>query len=93
MIVLNYINFRRLHSAHQTGLLPDDVYETDRAGVGFAFSSDVGFQVIDTFTSSGALRNEAWDIVRESAEQARAYCHDSQNSCLTRYEVVKNGPK
>jgi hypothetical protein len=85
-MVLNYLNFRRIYRAHQSGLLPNEVYEVEKAGVGFAFSSETGRNVIDSFHSSNVLTNEVWEIIRESAEQARAYCLDPKNICLDRYE-------
>jgi hypothetical protein len=84
-MIVNYTNFRRVHRAHQAGLLPDDLYEVERAGVGFSFSSDIGLEVIDVFRSSQSLKNDSWEVVSESAEQARAYCDNSQNACLDRY--------
>lgn len=89
-MVVNYLNFRRIHRAHQSEILPDDIYETEKAGIGFAFSSDIGLDVIESFTSSSVLGNEAWDIIRASAEQARMYCLDRGNICLERYRTARN---
>jgi hypothetical protein len=91
-MVMNYLNFRRIHRAYQSGLLPVDIYETERAGVGFSFSSEIGSKVIEAFSSSNVLDNEVWEIVRKSANQAQAYCLDSQNVCLDRY-ITSRGEK
>ena len=85
-MVANYANFRRIRRAHQSGLLPDDVYEVERAAIGFAFSSDIGLEVIDVFRGSQVLENDSWEVISQSAEQARAYCGDPKNACLDRYK-------
>jgi hypothetical protein len=85
-MLVTYSNFRRVYRAHKNGLIPADLYEVERAGVGFSFSSDIGLEVIDAFRSSKALENDAWNIIGESAEQARAYCLNPQNACLDRYK-------
>ena len=87
LIVISYLHFRRIHRAHQSGLLPDEVYEVEKSGIGFAFASSIGRDVIESFHSSDALRGEVWGIIRESSEQARAYCADPQNICLDRYKT------
>lgn len=85
-MVLNYSNFMRVHRAYLSGLLPEDLYLIEKAGVGFAFSSDVGLAVIESFRAS-ALGNEVWDIIAESAKQAQVYCLDTENICVDRYEA------
>lgn len=87
LILISYLHFRRIHRAHQSGLLPDDVYEIEKSGIGFAFASSIGREVIQSFHSSDALRGEVWGIISESSEQARAYCSDPQNICLDRYNI------
>ena len=89
-MVINYLNFRRIKEAHEAGVLPDDVYETEKAGIGFVFSSDIGQEVIESFTSSSLL-NTAWDDIRESAESARVHCLEPENRCLDRYKTPRNG--
>jgi hypothetical protein len=89
-LTLNYSNFRRIHTAYLTGLIPTHIYEMERAGVGFNFASDIGIGVINIFLSSNELDNETWEVLKESAEQARAYCKVSENICMERYEPLKN---
>lgn len=91
LIVINYLHFRRIHRAHQSGLLPDDVYEVEKSGIGFAFSSAIGQEVIHSFGSNDTLKENVWTIIRESSEQARAYCADQQNVCLDRYKGLQIG--
>lgn len=91
LIVISYLHFRRIHRANEAGLLPDDVYEIEKSGIGFAFSSSVGQEVIESFHASSALRGEVWGIIQESAEQARRYCADNKNPCLDRYESLRTG--
>lgn len=85
-MVGNYVNFRRIHRAYQAGLLPDDLYEVERAGVGFAFASDMGSEVIDIFRGSQSLENDTWSVIDESAKRARVYCDNPENVCLDRYK-------
>jgi hypothetical protein len=92
-MVLNFLNFRRIHRAYQSGLLPDDIYEDETAGIGFAFSSDLGREVIESFNSNDNLESDTWDIIKKSAEQAQAYCRDTKNICLDRYKVSRSDLK
>ena len=80
---------RSIHTAYVRGLITSDIYEFERAGAGFNFASDIGIRVIDVFLASTALDNETWEVLKETAEQARAYCLDSKNICLERYEPLK----
>ena len=88
-MLTTYTNFTSVHLAHQSGLLPTEIYEIQKAGIGFAFSSDIGLDLINIIRSSG-LGENLWEVVRESAEQARAYCTNSQNRCIARYEAVRS---
>ena len=85
-MMLSYMNFMRVHRAHQSGLIPEDLYELERRGVGFAFSSDVGRGVIEIFRASD-LASEVWDIIDQSSKQAQAYCLNSENRCVSRYSA------
>lgn len=87
-MLTNYHNFLRVHLAHQSDMLSDDIYENQKAGVGFAFSSDIGLDLIAIMRHS-SLGDSLWDVVKDSAEQARAYCLDPQNTCVARYEAVR----
>jgi hypothetical protein len=84
----SYNHFQRVHLAYQSGLLPTEVYEFQKAGVGFAFSSEVGLDLI-SLMQAGAMGESLWEVVRVSAEQARAYCLDPQNRCVARYEAAR----
>jgi hypothetical protein len=84
-MIMHYDNFRRQTLAHQSNLLPDDVYEQQTAGIGFVFSSSIGLEIIELFRAS-ALDDEVWEAIGKSASKARAYCLDSNNSCLDRFE-------
>ena len=87
-MLTSYHNFLRVHLAHQSDLLPDDIYEVQKAGVGFAFSSDIGLDLIEIMLHSG-LREDVWEIVKDSAEQARAFCLDPENACVARYAAAR----
>ncbi|NCF21071.1 MAG: hypothetical protein GWP63_22850 [Haliea sp.] len=87
-MLTTYNNFMRVHLAYQSGMLSDDIYEVQKAGIGFAFSSDIGFRVIEIMRPSG-LGENLWDLVKESAVQARTYCLDPQNACIARYEASR----
>ena len=91
-MLTNYHNFSRVHLAHEMDLLPDDVYEIQKTGVGFGFSSDIGLELIDIMRQSG-LREDLWEIVKESAEQARAFCLNPKNACVARYEAARGSDK
>ena len=81
-------NFKRVLHAYKAGLLPKATYETQRAGVGFIFVSDPGLKLIKIFRASN-LDDEAWEILSESATEARSYCREPQNTCLDRYDMLQ----
>ena len=85
---MHYNQFQRTALAHQTGLIPDDIYELQRVGLGFIFSSDIGLEVIALMRASN-LADKSWDVVSESAKLARAYCLNPSNSCVARYEAIR----
>ena len=87
-LLMNYDSFRRQKLAHESGLFPDDVYQQQKDGIGFVFISDAGFELIDLFRAS-ALRDTTWDAIYESAKVAQRYCLDSANSCMARYEAIR----
>lgn len=87
-MLTNYNNFQRVHLAHQSDMLPDAIYDAQKAGIGFAFSSDIGLGLIDIMERSG-MGEDLWGIVKDSAEQARAYCLNPNNSCVPRYEAAR----
>ena len=89
LMIAHYSNFQRVHLAHEAGLLPDDVYEIQKVGIGFGFSSDIGIDLIDIMRVS-AMGESLWDVVRVSAEQARDYCLDPQNRCVARYAAARS---
>jgi hypothetical protein len=88
MMMLQHNNFRRVYIQHQAGLLPDEMYEYERRAVGFSFSSDIGLNLVALFQAS-TVGGEVWDIIGESAKQAKAYCLNPQNACVARYEAAR----
>ena len=88
LMLLQHNNFRRVFIQHQAGLVSDDTYEYERRAVGFIFSSDIGLDLVALFRAS-TLGGEIWEIIGESAEEARAYCLDPKNSCTARYEALR----
>jgi hypothetical protein len=88
LLMGSYNHFQRVHLAYQSGLLPDEIYEFQRVGTGFAFSSDIGLDLINLM-EVGTMGESLWEVVRESAEQARAYCLEPQNRCVARYEAAR----
>jgi hypothetical protein len=89
LMIAHYSNFQRVHLAHEVGLLPDEVYEIQKVGVGFAFSSDIGIDLIEIMRVS-TMGESLWDVVRVSAEQARDYCLDPENRCVARYAASRS---
>jgi len=89
-LLMNYDSFRRQTLAYQAGLLPDSVYEVQKAGIGFVFISDAGLELIDLFRASG-LDDTTWRAVDESAREARKYCLDPSKKCMARYEALRAG--
>jgi hypothetical protein len=87
-MLMHYDNFQRTTLAYESGLITDRLYEMQRIGVGFMFSSDVGSGVIEQMRAS-ELEDEIWNVIGESAKQARAYCLNRQNFCAARYEAAR----
>jgi hypothetical protein len=87
-MLMNYDSFRRQMLAHQADLISDELYEEQKVGIGFVFSSDAGLELIDIFRAS-ALDNAVWKTISESTEAARKYCLDSANKCMARYEAIR----
>ena len=87
-ILMNYDSFRRQMLAHQAGLLSDELYEEQKTGIGFVFSSDVGLDLVEIFRAS-ALDSKVWEAISESAKAARKYCINPANRCLARYEAIR----
>ena len=88
LMMLQHNNFRRVYIQHQAGLLPDDMYEYERRAVGFSFSSDIGLDLVALFQAS-TVGGEVWNIIGESAKQARAYCLNPKNECVARLEAAR----
>jgi hypothetical protein len=87
-LLMNYDSFRRQTLAQKSGLLPDDVYEVQKAGIGFVFISNAGLDLIDLFRASG-LDDKTWEAISASAKEARKYCLNSANRCMARYEALR----
>jgi hypothetical protein len=88
MMLLYASNFKRMYLAYQSGLLSDELFQSEKNAIGFAFSSDIGRNTIDLMRESN-LTDESWRIISESAEQARAYCLNLKNTCAARYEAAR----
>lgn len=88
LLILNHNNFRRMYLQHQSGLISEEMYEYEKRAVGFSFSSDAGLDFV-ALMSASALGDEIWDIIEESATQARAYCLNPENSCVARFESAR----
>ena len=82
-------NIKRILHAYKAGLLPTATYETQRTGVGFVFASDPGLKLIEIFRASN-LDDEAWEILSESAMEARSYCLEPENVCIDRFEMLQS---
>ena len=89
-LMIQYNNFMRIHSAYEEGLIPDHLYETQKWGIGFAFASTVGVRTIEIMQAS-SLDDSVWGAIDEAAKKAQAYCIDSENGCLARYQAAVNG--
>jgi hypothetical protein len=87
-MLMHYGNFQRQFLAHHAGLLPDDIYEQQKAGIGFIFSSEAGLELIDIFRPT-AMDNQTWKVIGVSAKEARTYCQNPANKCMARYESVR----
>lgn len=87
-MLISYDNFRRALLAHESGLIDTQLYDNQRLGVGFMFSSNIGLGVIEQMTKS-SMNDRAWSIIAQSAEQARTYCLNPQNPCAARYEAAR----
>jgi hypothetical protein len=88
VMMLQHNNFRRVYIQHQAVLLPDNMYEYERTAVGFSFSSEIGLNLVALFQAS-TVGGQVWDIIGESAKQAKAYCIDPQNTCVARFESAR----
>ena len=88
LMFLYHSNFKRMHLAHNSGLISDEMFEDEKNAIGFVFSSDVGRRAIDLMRESN-LSDESWNIISQSAEQARIYCLDPKNNCAARYEAAR----
>jgi hypothetical protein len=89
LLYLYQNNFTRIYQAHQAGLVPDDVYATEKSSIGFTFSSDIGLDLIELMQQS-ELGELSWSEVKDSAIKARAYCLNPKHKCAAMYEEVRN---
>ena len=87
-MLMNYDSFQRQMLANQAGLLSDKLFEQQKAGIGFIFSSNVGMELIDLFRAS-ALDSEVWEAISASTKSARKYCLNPANICMARYEAIR----
>jgi hypothetical protein len=78
---LSFNNFERIYRARNLGLIPDDIWESHRAGIGFAFLSELGRDTVRIMLDSG-LNNPMWGVIDQSTKDALAYCLDDNNRCV-----------
>jgi hypothetical protein len=86
-LFLQYNNFMRVHSAYEEGLLSEKLYETEKVGIGFAFSGVVARRTIELMQTA-SMSGDVWKIIGESAEKAQSHCLDPKNRCASRYEAA-----
>jgi hypothetical protein len=69
-------------------MMPDEIYEREKIGTGFVFSSGVGLELIGLMRASG-LQDEVWETIDASSLAARSYCLNPNNRCVARYEALR----
>jgi hypothetical protein len=89
-LMLHWGNLLRTRRAHEAGLVSDDIYDRQLVGAGFMFSSDIGLKLIAIMRAS-SLDDAAWELLSESAENARAFCLNPKNECVARYDATQGG--
>ena len=74
-------NFERIYRARELGLVPDETWESHKAGLGFVFLSEIGREHVRIMADS-SLNNPMWRIIDQSTNDALAYCLNGNNSCV-----------
>lgn len=85
-------NFKRIHLAHQSGLISDEMYTNQKSAVGFVFSSEIGLETIE-FMRASDINDDVWEAIKEPALQARAFCLNSKNTCAARYQAARKNSR
>jgi hypothetical protein len=83
---VNYTQFRQVHQTYLAGLFPEDQWQSQKATIGFGFSSDVGIEYLDILRAS-AMDSDTLDVIHQSALSARDYCKSPDNLCTGRFET------
>ena len=81
-------SFKQSIHDYRAGFLQDEEWQVMKTGIGFAFSSDLGMEMIDIMQAS-SLNDNSWAHIAESAEQARSFCQNPENRCLGRFEAAR----
>jgi hypothetical protein len=84
-----HASFEQTVHDYEAGFLSKEKWETIKTGVGFAFSSDLGLEMLDIMQAS-TLNDASWAYISESAEQARKFCQNPKNRCLGRFEASRH---
>lgn len=74
-------NFERIYRARELELIPDETWESHKAGIGFVFLSEIGREHVRIMLDS-SLNNPMWEIIDQSTNDALAYCLNDNNSCV-----------
>jgi hypothetical protein len=77
-------HFTRMYLAHESGLLPDALWEDQKAIIGFAFLSTVGRNVLYVMSATN-MGDDIWELIKQSTQDAEDYCNSSQDKCMDVY--------
>jgi hypothetical protein len=83
-----HASFEQTLHDYEAGFLSVEKWEKIKTGIGFAFSSDLGFETVDIMLGS-TLNDASWAYISESAKQARIFCQNPSNRCLSRFEAAR----
>ena len=83
---VTYTQFRQVHQTYLAGLFPEDQWQSQKATIGFGFSSDFAIAYIEILRAS-EMDSDTLDVVYQSAVNAREYCKAPQNTCTGRFET------
>jgi len=86
---VTYTQFRQIHQTYLAGLYPEGQWQSQKASIGFGFSSELGIAYIDILRSS-AMDSDTLDVIHQSAINARDYCKSPNNVCTGRFETPFN---
>ena len=78
-------HIERLTQYNDRGLLPDDLWEREIAGVGFMFSGEEGLRLLKVMDESN-IDSTVWSAIGSAALEAKAYCADLKNDCMAPFQ-------